>query len=102
MLVGSKNYMAKESLRKRILSFYQRHADIWIPGTEIERLTLEHTPHKSSNASRRLRELCEDGMLDRKEEGGHVWYKYKPQKKTVTEYKVINGVAVAFNKEIII
>lgn len=33
---------------------------------------------KASNASRRLRELAEDGLIERKYEKGSVWYRAKP------------------------
>jgi len=90
--------MAKQSLRQRILSYYQRHAGEFISGGEIERLISQKTTYKSSNGSRRLRELCEDNLLERKEEEGHVWYRYIPQKHTVSQFVVVDGVAKEFKK----
>jgi len=90
----------KISLRERILEYYRKRPGIFVSGGEIERLVSQKTKYKSSNASRRLRELCEDNMLERKEEGGHVWYRYIPQKRTVSQFIVVDGVAKEFKKTI--
>lgn len=71
----------KLSLKKRIEN-YLRKAGGWINGGEIESLALS-AKYKASNASRRCRELAEENILERKEEKGSVWYKYKPQEKTI-------------------
>jgi len=81
------------SLRERILAYYRKHAGEWISGGEIERLVAEKTTYKASNASRRLRELREDGLLEAKEVKGTVFYQYVPQAKEVTRVEVKDGVA---------
>lgn len=78
------------SLRERILNYYHQNAGAWISGGEIEKLVALHTTYKASNSSRRLRELCEDGLLERKEVKGTVFYRYLPQTKTV-ERVVVEG-----------
>lgn len=83
----------KQSLRERILSYYRNHAGTFISGGEIERLVALNTTYKSSNAGRRCRELCEDGLLERKEVKGTVFYRYVPQTKTKTIIEVIDNIA---------
>lgn len=67
----------KETLRKRILSYLNKSGE-WINGGEIEMLSMK-AGYKPSNASRRCRELVQDGLIDRKIEGKSksVWYKAK-------------------------
>lgn len=90
----------KLSLRQRILDYYRKNAGVWISGGEIEKLVAQRTTYKASNSSRRLRELCEDGLLERKEVKGTVFYRYEKQLKTITDYKVENGVARAYTKTV--
>lgn len=78
------------SLKDRILAYYRKNAGTWISGGEIERLVAARTNYKSSNSSRRLRELHEDGLLSRKEVKGTVYYAYLPQTRTV-ERVVVEG-----------
>lgn len=72
--------MQKLSLKKRIAKFLRLHPDAWYNGGEFERMALE-VGYKSSNASRRCRELVHEGSyIQRKEENGSVWYRYhKPE-----------------------
>ena len=67
------------SLVERIKRYLQQRATIWINGCDIEELALG-AGYKASNASRRLRELAEEGYLDREERRGKrtksVWYKW--------------------------
>lgn len=67
--------VSQTSLKNRIYS-YINSRNYWINGGEIEKLAME-TGYKASNASRRLRELSEDGVIDRKIDGSarSVWYK---------------------------
>jgi len=70
--------MKHPSLRNRLLAYMQRHHTEWIPGATLERLVVERTNYKASNASRRLRELAEEGFLERDEnEKGNVKYRFK-------------------------
>lgn len=69
------------SLSERILKYYRNNPDRWISGGEIERLVAEKTTYKASNASRRLRELQEDNLLERDERKGTVFYRYIPKPK---------------------
>lgn len=73
--------MKKQSLKQRILDYYRRRQGTFISGGEIERLVASNTTYKPSNVSRRLRELHEDSLLERKEVKGTVFYQYVPQQK---------------------
>lgn len=72
--------MKKESLRDRIIRYFRNHPEM-VNGGEIERLAMEKG-YKASNASRRLRELQEEGILARREIKNpktkikSVWYKF--------------------------
>jgi DNA-binding transcriptional ArsR family regulator len=109
------------SLPKRILKFYQKHPHEWISGGAIERLVAEKTTYKASNASRRLRELREDNLLESKEMKGTVFYRYVPQRKEindtlllhvhvknlpqpkkVTEIRVVDNVAYQTTKTVMV
>jgi predicted transcriptional regulator len=65
------------SLKNRILMYYKKNP-FWISGGEIEKLSME-VGKKASNASRRLRELHEAGILERREVNGYVEYRYIPK-----------------------
>lgn len=66
---------------------------MWIASGEIQRLVTERTKFSPSNATRRLRELREDGLLEQKLVKGHAFYRYIPQTKTKTIVEVIENVA---------
>ncbi len=67
------------SLRERIKSYFSKRPELWINGRDIKELAMQ-AGYKASNASRRLRELQEEGYLDREERKGKrvksVWYKW--------------------------
>lgn len=81
------------TLANRILEYYRKRNGVWISGGEIERLVAQKTTYKASNASRRLRELREDGLLESKEIKGTVYYRYIPQPRQVHKVQIENGVA---------
>lgn len=69
------------SLKDRLVRYLKSKYDVngdyaWINGGEIERLTLQ-AGYKSSNGSRRLRELYVENVLERRENSkGHVEYRH--------------------------
>lgn len=69
--------MEKISLSERILNYLRKYPVYW-NGGEIERLALT-AGYKASNASRRLRELHEEGLIEREERKRKgvksVWYR---------------------------
>lgn len=92
----------KQSLRDRILAYHQKNNGVWIASGEIQRLVTERTKFSPSNATRRLRELREDGLLEQKLVKGHAHYRYIPQRKTVQEVVIENDVARIVHKEIMV
>lgn len=69
------------SLTERIKKYFERHAGEWINATIIGELSHALPEHyKPDTASRRLRELAEEGYLDREERKGNrvksVFYKW--------------------------
>lgn len=91
----------KTSLRQRILSYYQRNTGVWIASGEIQRLVTNNTKFSPSNATRRLRELQNDGLLEVKYEKGHALYRYIPHSKRVQEYVVQGDKVIVVNKVVI-
>jgi Zn-finger nucleic acid-binding protein len=85
--------MKRPSLRERILSYYRKNAGVWISGGHLEKVVTANTTYKASTASRRARELHEDGLLERKEIKGTVFYRYFPQTKTVEKVIVEGNMA---------
>ena len=69
----------EKSLVERIKKYFSHRPTLWINGRDIEELAM-NAGYKASNASRRLRELAEEGFLDREERRGRrvrsVWYIY--------------------------
>jgi len=63
-----------ESLKNRIKNYFQNNPEKWINGGTIERLSMD-IGKKASNASRRLRELENEGFLERQIIGNSVSYK---------------------------
>ena len=88
--------MKKQSLSERILAYYQKHPGVHISGGVIEHMVVTRTIYKASNASRRLRELHEDGKLERDIVKGTVFYWYTPTTSLKHRYRVENGVAVQY------
>ena len=77
----------KPSLKNRLLN-YIRKQEGFINGGELERLA-EQAGYKASNASRRARELSNEGLLERKVEKSlysktaSVWYKATTPKEII-------------------
>lgn len=85
----------KFSLRDRIKAFFKRNPDTFINGGDIEKLAQE-AGYKSSNASRRLRELENEGILLREIRKGKgvasVWYRLSPTKYKTIEFHTDNKI----------
>ncbi len=73
------NNMNQTSLKNRLMFYLIKHYE-WFNGGVLERLG-EGAGYKASNVSRRLRELHEEGRLEREERRGEkvrsVWYRWK-------------------------
>lgn len=71
----------EQSLKSQLANIFERKravSDVWTNGGAVERYALQQG-YKSSNASRRLRELHNEGLLERKIEGKSVWYRWRVQ-----------------------
>lgn len=66
----------KESLKNRLVDYLRRNGG-WVASGELERLVKEHTTYTASNATRRLREAVNEGLLEVKHVRGHSHYKIK-------------------------
>lgn len=63
------------SLKSRITEYSRKHGE-WINGGHYEKLAMS-VGYKASNCSRRLRELADEGVLDRRENSrGCVEYRH--------------------------
>ena len=83
------------TLKERILKYCKARPHHPVPSGEIQRLVTQHTKYSASNATRRLRELENEGELSVGYEKGHAIYTFIPpktQRKWVVE--IVNGVAV--------
>lgn len=87
----------KQSLRNRILNYYERHKGEWIASGTLQRLVTEKTSYTPQNVGRRLRELAEDGLLEVEyREKNHAYYRFKQQAqkpKPRIYIEVIRGIA---------
>jgi DNA-binding MarR family transcriptional regulator len=78
----SSGRLEKKSLHTIILEYLEERGG-WVNGGEIERLAMDHG-YKASNASRRLREMYEDKLVEREERRAEkravktVWYHLLP------------------------
>lgn len=72
---------------KKSIKHYVVNQARWVNGGELERFA-EELGYKASNASRRARELAEDGIFERKIEKRTVWYrvKQKQEQKVLFEF----------------
>jgi len=66
-------------LRPRLERFFRNHPDTWFPSGEIQRMVTERTHYTPSNATRRLREMAEEGILEVKQVKNHAHYKLASQ-----------------------
>lgn len=68
---------------KERLEKYLRNNHGWISSGSLQRLVMEKTSYTPSNASRRLRELAEEGILEVQLRKGHAFYRIKQQTPTL-------------------
>lgn len=88
--------MKKTSLKNRIQNYIMKQGGL-VNGGELERLASEHG-YKASNASRRARELENEGIFKNEYIDGSVWYKVNEDKFTKVEYFVpsLNKIIVKY------
>lgn len=68
------------SLKQRLTAYFKRHKGQWIASGEIQRLVTTKTTYSAANATRRLRELENEGILEVKHVKNHSHYRYKEPK----------------------
>lgn len=86
--------MSKRSLKDRIYAYCQARPGVRIPSGEIQRLVTEKTSYTAANATRRLRELAEDDLLQVEYIKGHAHYWYQASgTRQVREVVIEGGVA---------
>ena len=66
----------KTSLRERIIAYLKKR-DYFVASGDIQRLALENGYYSPSNASRRLRELHQEGILEVEYRKSHAFYRFK-------------------------
>lgn len=73
--------MRKTSLKIKI---YDRLKEFggWVHKGQIE-TRVKEWGYLADNGNRRCRELCESGLIEKKEENGVTLYRYKPQERKV-------------------
>lgn len=81
----------KIALKNRI-AYRLKELGIWVHKGSIESRAKEWG-YLGDCATRRCRELENEGILERKEEQGSVWYRYKKSEKLLTKYIIVDGVA---------
>lgn len=76
--------MFSSSLKYSILQKVKGRYPGWMGGIEGEEFALRNR-FKASNVSRRLRELCNEGLIERRIFNGHVEYRWLPPIPKTTE-----------------
>lgn len=64
------------TLKDRLARFMRAHHG-WISSGELQKIVSENTSYSPSNATRRLRELAQEGVLERQLRKGHAFYRLK-------------------------
>lgn len=64
-------------LKERLLRYFQKHHTTWIPSGEIQRLVVQYTGQTPRTCVRRLQELAESGLLERRLNKNHAHYRLK-------------------------
>jgi hypothetical protein len=71
--------MKEIPLKERLIRYFKKHHTAWIPSGEIQRLVATYTTQTPRTCVRRLQEMAEEGILERKLVKGHTHYRLKPQ-----------------------
>lgn len=63
-------------LRVRLTRYMRNNHTQWFPSGHLQRLVVEHTKHTPRSCVRRLQEMHEDGVIERKLVHGHAYYRF--------------------------
>ena len=86
--------MPKLSLRQRLLNYFMERPGRRIASGDVQRLVTQKTKYSASNATRRLRELAEEGYLNVEYVKNHSYYWYEPPAtRQVRKVVVEDGIA---------
>ncbi len=88
--------MKKLTLKDRILAYYRKNEGQWIASGEIQRIVTQSTKYTAANATRRMRELAEDNLLEVEYRKNHAWYRAVPVSSgrvTKRQVIVVDGIA---------
>lgn len=66
----------KLTLKQRLVRWLTSQKG-WVPSGEIQRVVMQSTSYTPANATRRLRELAEENVLEVKQVKGHSFYRIK-------------------------
>jgi hypothetical protein len=93
--------MSKQSLSDRLVAYFKARPGVKIASGDIQRLVTTKTSYTAANATRRLRELAEDDILQVDYIKGHAHYRYAGSTtKTVRRVVIEDGVAREIVEEI--
>ena len=81
--------MKELSLRERLIRYFEKHHTDWLPSGAIQRLVVEYTTQTPRTAVRRLQELAEEGILERKLIKNHTHYRLK-EKEVVSKQQILS------------
>ena len=82
------------TLKERLLRYLQARPGVQVPSGELQRLVTTHTKYSPANATRRLRELAEDGIIEVEQIKGHSHYMYmQAGTRTVRRVVIEGGIA---------
>lgn len=85
----------KLTLKDRLFRYLMARPGTYVASGELQRLTVEKTPYTAQNAGRRLRELCEDGLIEVEYRKGHAYYRYVvPRTQQVRRVSIVEGRAI--------
>lgn len=98
--------MKELGLRERLLKYMKANHTQWFPSGHLQRLVVQHTKHTPRSCVRRLQEMCEDGLLEKKLVKNHAHYRFlekvthpaqrpSPHNKQTCEGCIMNREAVA-------
>lgn len=71
------------SLGDRLLVWFKKTPGPWYSGVSVEKMVSERTKHGGSTVARELRNLAQEGHLEREERLSNgkrlAWYRYNPE-----------------------
>lgn len=86
--------MKHPTLVERLEKYLKKNPEIWFPRGELARLS-ESANYLGETCGRRLREMCEEGLIDSREnKKGYVEYKWHKKEILRNSFEIVDGHAV--------